>query len=277
MHRLCLDLALRRRQLAPQCGAPCAFLVKHLTVFRRAGDEFLSRSRGLACEGSRLLPFAFERFCGVCGCRLLELPHFFARLAQLRRLQLVFALHCGEFGLQCGTACAFLVERLTVFRCDCGQLLSRRRGLLREGSGLLPFLLERLCAVRGCRLPGLPSFLAYRAQLLRLRLVFAPRGGKFALQRVAACAFFVERLTAFRRACGRHLSRSRDLLSQGDRFLPLLFERLCAVRSRSLQLHIEFLDSPRSAGRLCVLLDLHSLRPRPDFRLAGHGLLPKRQ
>ena len=157
----------------------------------------------------------------------LSCPDFLAGLAQLRCLRLVFALRGGEFARQRGTARAFLIERLTMFRRARGQLLSRGCGLLREGSRLLPFLFDRLCAVRGCRLLELPGFLARLAQLRRLRLDLALRRRKFAPQCGAPCAFLVERLTMFRRAGDELLSRSRSLPREGSRFLPLLSERFC--------------------------------------------------
>src|SRR5439155_629332 len=104
--------------------------------------------------------------------RLSDLPRFFARLARLRRLHLVFALRRGEFARQRGTARAFFVERLTMLRRTCGQLLSHSSGLLREGGRFLPLLLERLCSVRGCCLPELLRFFARLAQLRCLLLNF---------------------------------------------------------------------------------------------------------
>src|SRR5205814_925446 len=83
-------------------------------VPRRACGQLLSRGRSLLREGSHFQPFLFERLCAVRGVFLLELPRFFARLAQLRRLRLNFPLRRSEFARQCVAACAFLVERLTM-------------------------------------------------------------------------------------------------------------------------------------------------------------------
>src|SRR5207244_2728027 len=136
----------------------------------------------------------------------------------------------GWFRRQCGTARAFLVERLTMLRRACGPLLSRGRGLLRECRRFLALLVERLCAVRSFRLPELPCFLARLAQLRRLRLDFALRRGEFARQGGTARAFLVERLTMLRRACGQLLSFGCGLLRKCRRFLALLLARSCAVR-----------------------------------------------
>ena len=89
-------------------------------------------------------------------------------------------LRSRQFARQCGTARAFLVERLMVLRRACGQLLSCRRGLLREGGRFFTLLFERLYTLRGFRLLETPCFLACLAQLRRLRLNFALRRGEFA-------------------------------------------------------------------------------------------------
>ena len=114
-------------------------------MFRRARGQLLSRSRGLLREGSRFLPLLFERLCSVCGFHLLELPRFLARLAQLRRLHLVFAPRHREFARQGSTACALLVERLTMLRRAGGQLLPRC-------SAILTLLSEQLRGIRSLRL-----------------------------------------------------------------------------------------------------------------------------
>src|SRR5439155_25064554 len=111
------------------------------------------------------LPLLLLRWCAV-----LVLPGFFARLAQLRRLHLVFALRRRQFARQGAFACASLFRSLTMLRRSCGQLLSRSSSLLREGGGFLPLLFERLCAVL-----ELPGFVA-RLQQRRLLLNFVPRG-----------------------------------------------------------------------------------------------------
>src|SRR5206468_399080 len=110
------------------------------TIFRRTCGQLLSRGRGLLREGSRFLPLLVERSCAVRGFCLPELLGFFARLAQLRRMRPNFTLRGGEFARQCGTACAFLVERLTMLRRARGQFLSRSSSILRKGGGFLPLL-----------------------------------------------------------------------------------------------------------------------------------------
>ena len=79
--------------------------------------------------------------------RLLELLHFLARLAQLRRLRLVFALRRGEFARQCGTACVLLVERLTMFRRAVVSSCRAAAASCARAADFLPLLFERLRAV----------------------------------------------------------------------------------------------------------------------------------
>src|SRR5439155_22740161 len=119
---------------------------------------------GLLLRGRVFLPLLFGLLCVV-----LELPFFVARLQQ-RRLHLIFVPRRRQFARQGATARAFLVERLTMLRRTCGQLLSRSSSLLREGGGFLPLLFERLSAVL-----ELPGFVA-RLQQRRLLLNFVPRG-----------------------------------------------------------------------------------------------------
>src|SRR6266480_4693011 len=186
-------------------------------MLRRPCGELLSHSCGLLLQGGGFLPLLFERLCAV-----LELPGFVARLQQ-RRLLLNFVPRRRQFARQGATARAFLVERLTMLRRTCGQLLSRSSSLLREGGGFLPLLFERLCAV--LELPGFVARLQQRCLLLN----FVPRRRQFARQGATARAFLVERLTMLRRTCGQLLSHSSSLLREGGGFLPLLFERLCVV------------------------------------------------
>ena len=81
-------------------------------------------------------PFSAAPVRAIVRCsrlRLPELPHFLTRLAQLRRLRLVVALRGGEFTRQCGTACAFLVERLgDVLPCLLSALVAQPRPPARE-------------------------------------------------------------------------------------------------------------------------------------------------
>src|SRR5205807_8308118 len=121
----------------------------------RACGQLLSRGSSLLRGGGCFPALLSERLCALGGFCLIELPCFLARLAQLRRLGLDFALRRGEFAPQCGAARAFLVERLMMLRRACGQLLSRGRGLLREGGGFFALRSERLCALRGCFLARL--------------------------------------------------------------------------------------------------------------------------
>ena len=254
----------------------------------------MSGGRGLLREGGGFLPLLFERLCAV-----LELPGFVARLAQLRCLLLNFVPRRRQFARQGATTGAFLVERLTMLHRTCGQLLSRSSSLLREGGGFLPLLFERLCAVL-----ELPGFVARLAQLRCLLLNFVPRRRQFARQGATARAFLVERLTMLRHTCGQLLSHSCGLLLQGGGFLPLLFERLCAVlelpgfvaRLQQRRLLLNFVPrglgqlihqtrsrrlqrlSPLRRGRLHGLLGQHGhLRPRLHCGLIGLGLPPRRQ
>src|SRR5439155_1160941 len=166
---------------------------------------------GLLLRGRVFLPLLFGLLCVV-----LELPFFVARLQQ-RRLLLNFVPRRRQFARQGATARAFLVERLTMLRRTCGQLLSRSSSLLLEGGGFLPLLFERLCAVL-----ELPGFVARLAQLRCLLLNFVPRRRQFARQGATARAFLVERLTMLRRTCGQLLSRSSSLFRDGGGFVPLL-------------------------------------------------------
>src|SRR5438477_3277665 len=139
-------------------------------MLRRTCGQLLSRSSSLLREGGGFLPLLFVRLCGV-----LELPGFVARLAQLRCLLLNFVPRRRQFARQGATARAFLVERLTMLRRTCGQLLSHSSSLLREGGGFLPLLFERLCAVL-----ELPGFVARLAQLRLLLLFFVLGRGQLA-------------------------------------------------------------------------------------------------
>ena len=133
-------------------------------------------------------------------------------------------------------ACAFLVERLTMFRRAFGQLLSRGRGLLREGGRFLPLLLERLCAVRGFCLLELFCFLARPCAVASPAPHFRVARRKLAPQCGAPCAFLIEHLTMFRRSGGQLLSRSCRLLREGGHFLAFLFEQFRVSGIRPLEL-----------------------------------------